>query len=418
MNSRERVHRAINFQRPDRIPIDLGGSRASSINAVLYNKLKKHLGITTPTKAHGTLDVLAQVEPEMMDRFRLDVLPVEAALCAWDDMDYSAGVCHRLYGGTDIWFPPGTNITHERDGSYLMRDARGEPYARMPADGFYFDFIRPTMGGGPIDPTKFKPSHTVDEETLDAFARRARYLYESTDKALLGWGSGVSFLGLSFLLSDNITQGSLDEWLCMLMAEKRTAHDMMARSIEAAIDRTKLFHQAAGDCIEIWGVASDDAGTQRSGLIAPDLFAEMIAPHYKRLCDWIHTNTKWKTFLHSCGSIHDYIGPWIEAGIDIINPVQISAANMEPERLMREFGGRVVFWGGGCETQHVLPLSSPAEIREHVRENVRAFGGGQGGFVFSQVHNIQPNVPVENVIAMLDAAWEYGTRSPGGARPA
>lgn len=408
MDSRDRVHRAVNFQRPDRIPIDLGAMRASGINAILYDRLKQHLGMRTPTKVHGSLDVLALVEPEVMDRFHLDVLPLEAALCEWDGMDHAAGVRHRLYGGTDVRFPPGTNITHEQDGSCLMRDARGVPYARMPAQGFYFDYIRPTMGGGSIAPSKFRPSDTVDDRTLDAFARRAKLLYESTGKALLGWGSGVSFLGLSFLLSDNMVQGSLDEWLCMLMTEKPAAHDMMARSIDAAIARTKLFHQAAGDRIEIWGVASDDAGTQRSGLIAPALFAEMIAPHYKRLCDWIHANTKWRTFLHSCGSIHGYIGSWIEAGIDIINPVQISAANMEPQRLMREFGGRVVFWGGGCDTQRVLPLSSPAEIREHVRENMRVFGAGRGGFVFSQVHNIQPNVPVENVVAMLDGAYEYG----------
>jgi uroporphyrinogen-III decarboxylase len=218
----------------------------------------------------------------------------------------------------------------------------------------------------------------------------------------------VSFLGLSFLLSDNITQGSLDDWLCMLMTEKPAAHEIMGRSIEAAIERTRLFHEAAGDRIEIWGVASDDAGTQRSGLIAPDLFSEMIAPHYKRLCDWVHAHTNWKTFLHSCGSIRGYIGPWIEAGIDIINPVQISAAGMAPGELMREFGGRVVFWGGGCDTQKVLPLGTPAEVREHVRENIRAFGAGHGGFVFSQVHNIQPNVPIDNVLAMLDAAYEYG----------
>jgi hypothetical protein len=126
--------------------------------------------------------------------------------------------------------------------------------------------------------------------------------------------------------------------------------------VDAAIERTRLLHEAAGEYIEIWGVASDDAGTQRGGLIGPDLFAEMIAPHYKRMCDWIHRHTKWKTFLHSCGSIHGYIGHWIAAGIDILNPVQISAADMEPEKLVRDFGGKVVFWGGGCDTQHVLPL--------------------------------------------------------------
>jgi uroporphyrinogen-III decarboxylase len=134
----------------------------------------------------------------------------------------------------------------------------------------------------------------------------------------------------------------------------------------------------------------------------------MVAPHYKRLCDWVHANTSWKTYLHSCGSIYGYIQEWIDAGIDILNPVQISAANMEPHKLMEEFGGQVVFWGGGCDTQHVLPNGTPEEIREHVRENLSIFASGNGGYVFTQVHNIQQTVPVENVEAMLVAAHEFG----------
>ena len=118
----------------------------------------------------------------------------------------------------------------------------------------------------------------------------------------------------------------------LLVREKETAHDMMGRYVDAAIKRLALFHQAAGDYCFAWGVASDDAGTQKGGLMSPDLFAEMIKPHYKRLCDWVHGHTKWKTFLHSCGSIYDYIADWVDAGVDIINPVQVSAANMEPER--------------------------------------------------------------------------------------
>jgi uroporphyrinogen-III decarboxylase len=134
----------------------------------------------------------------------------------------------------------------------------------------------------------------------------------------------------------------------------------------------------------------------------------MIKPHYGRLCDWVHRHTGWKTYLHSCGSIYHYIPHWIEAGIDILNPVQISAANMEPERLMKEFGGQIVFWGGGCDTQRVLPLGTPDEVREHVRHNIEVFGSGEGGYVFTQVHNIQQNVPVENVEAMFEAAYHYG----------
>ena len=138
------------------------------------------------------------------------------------------------------------------------------------------------------------------------------------------------------------------------------------------------------------------------------MFEEMIKPHYQRLCTWIHENTNWKTFLHSCGSIYNYIPHWIEAGVDIINPVQISAANMEPEKLVKNFGGRVVFWGGGCDTQRVLPFGTPSKIKEHVRQNIKVFGSGSGGYVFSQVHNIQQNVPLENIEVMLAAAHEYG----------
>jgi uroporphyrinogen-III decarboxylase len=281
----------------------------------------------------------------------------------------------------------------------------------MPKAGFYFDFIRPTMANHKIDPAAFKPPATVSDEELKAFAARAEYLYKNTDKAILGWGASISFFGLSALLSDNITQGSLDEWLCMLMVEKEAATDMMGRATDAAINRLKLYHQAAGDKIDIWGVSSDDAGTQRGPLLQPELYREMIAPHYKRFCQWTHRNTPYKTFLHSCGSVYEYIADWIEAGIDILNPVQISAANMEPERLMREFGGKIVFWGGGCNTQEVLPHASPSEIREHVRRNIQAFSRPEGGFVFNQVHNIQPDVPVENVEAMLQAAWDFGKLS-------
>jgi uroporphyrinogen-III decarboxylase len=134
----------------------------------------------------------------------------------------------------------------------------------------------------------------------------------------------------------------------------------------------------------------------------------MIKPHYKKLCDWVHNNTNWKTYLHSCGSIYRYIHEWIDSGIDILNPVQISAVNMQPERLMEDFGGRVVFWGGGCDTQKMLPLGTPNEVREHVRHNLKSFASGDGGYVFTQVHNIQQNVPVENVEAMLAAAYEFG----------
>ena len=407
MNSRERVLKAVNFQKPDRVPIDLGAMRASGINAVVYDNLKKRMGINTPTKIHDTMQILAEVEMEVLERLHVDVVPLDASDAAWVHQDAHRGVKKRLFCGLDVYFQPNTNITLEKDGSWALRNAAGK-FAHMPKDGFYFDFIRPTMASKRIDPNAFQPSDTVGDEELEIMAQHAKFLYENTDKAILGWGECISMVGMSALLADNITQGSLDEWLVMLMTEKETAHDMMGRWVDAVIEQIKLYHQAVGDYCFAWGVGSDDAGTQIGEFIAPDLFVEMVKPYYKRLCDWIHANTNWKTFLHSCGSIYHYISEWIDAGIDILNPVQISAVNMEPERLMKDFGGRIVFWGGGCDTQKVLPLGTPDEIREHVRHNLSFFDSGNGGYVFTQVHNIQQNVPVENVEAMFAAAHEFG----------
>ena len=408
MTSRERVLKAVNFEAPDRVPIDLGGIRASGMNAVVYDKLKKRMGIDTPTRIHDTMQILAELEMEVIERLHVDVLPLEPMTMQWARQEAAEGVRKTLFCGLDVHFQPGTRIEEQEDGSWILKGAGGSDVARMPKGGYYFDFIRPTMASTRIDPDAFRPCDTVADEELEAFAEYARFLHENTDKALLGWGASISLVGLSALLSDNITQGSLDEWLCMLMCEKDTAHEMMARYVDAAIRRIELYHQAVGDRCFAWGVASDDAGTQKGELLAPDLFREMIKPHYRRLCDWVHTHTNWKTYLHSCGSIYHYIPEWIDAGIDILNPVQISAANMEPERLMKEFGGKIVFWGGGCDTQKVLPLGTPEEVRDHVRRNIEVFASGSGGFVFTQVHNIQQDVPVENVEAMFEAAREFG----------
>lgn len=409
MTSRERVQRAVSFQTPDRIPMDLGAMRASGINAAVYDDFKKRLGIRTPTKVQDPMLILAEVELEVLSKLHCDVVPLDAIGVDWAGEPAESGIQKRLFCGKQVWFPRKPAIVEEKDGSWRLLNDAGIAYATMPQDGFYFDFLGTTMSSCRIDPDKFRPADTVPDATLNFMERRSRYLYEHTDKAILGWGACLSVLGLSALLADNITQGALDEWLCMLLTEKETAHEMMGRYAEATIKKMKLFHQAVGDRCFAWGVISDDGGTQKNSLISPEVFQEMIKPHYTRVCDWVHRNTKWKTFLHSCGSVHNYIPHWIDAGVDIFNPVQISAEGMAPERLMKDYGGKIVFWGGGCDTQRILPLGCREEVRKHVQHTLKVFGSGQGGYVFNQVHNIQQNVPVENLETMYEAAYEFGT---------
>jgi uroporphyrinogen decarboxylase len=409
MTSRERVERTINFQVPDRVPIDLGGMKASTIAAVAYDRLKKHLGLGGRTRVLDPRFMIAVVEEDVLKRFHVDVVPLDLSGRLGAARPEREWIPRRLFDGTEVLFPPGTVIREQPDGSWVLCAPDGTPTSYlMPRNGYYFDDTAFNVGER-IDPGAFKPISDIPDEHLSLLAEYSRRLHRNTDYAILGWGFGVCFLGMSLITdrASNVTQGLPGEWMMMLMTEKETCHEMMDRSVEATIRCLRLIHEAIGECCFAWGIAADDSGTQRGEFINPDLWAEMIKPHYRKLCDWIHRNTRMKTFLHCCGSVYHLIPHFIEAGVDILNPVQTSAAHMDPVRLKAEFGGRLVFWGGGCDTQRVLGRAAPEEVREHVRQRLDIFAAG-GGYVFNQVHNIQANVPPQNIRAMLDAAYEFG----------
>jgi hypothetical protein len=410
MTSRERVQKAINFEEADRVPIDLGGLKASDIAVETYDRLLRQLGLANTPHVADTPGMVAVVDEPVRKRFALDVMPLDITMIPGLMAPESKWVPRRLFSGTDVLFLPGTRIQEEADGGWVLLDKNGAPSSfHMPKGGYYFDDVSFNRGEA-FDAAKFHPVDDIPDELLKQVEAYSSQLYEGTDYALLGWGGGVCFLGLSVITDprSNVTMGMTNEWMMMLLTEKETCHEMMDRSVEASIKCLTLLHQAVGDRCFAWGIASDDSGTQRGEFIKPSLWSEMMKPHYRKLCDWVHKNTPWKTFLHSCGSVYYLIPHFIEAGIDILNPVQTSAANMDPARLKQEFGRKIVFWGGGCDTQSVLGGATPEEVREHVRERLKIFAPG-GGYVFTQVHNIQRNVPTENVIAMLDAAREFGT---------
>jgi uroporphyrinogen decarboxylase len=410
MTSRERVLRAVSFQDTDRVPIDLGAMKASGIAVKAYNRVKARVGVRSRTRIWDPKFMIASVEEEVMRRFHLDVVPLDVSSAEYDVRPDSEWQPKTLCEGAEGLLPPGTNVGTDPEGRWALLDQKRKPTPfRMPRDGYYFDDTSFNGAGRTIDPALFRPVTGFTDEQLSALQSRGKFLYGNTEYALLGWGGGICFLGLSLITDrlSNVTMGLPSQWMVMLLTEKQTCHDMMDRSVEASIKCLKQLHDAVGDYCFAWGIAADDSGTQRGEFINPELWAEMIEPHYAKLCAWIHRNTNWKTFLHCCGSIYHLIPHMIEAGVDILNPIQTSATNMEPNRLKEEFGGKIVFWGGGCDTQRVLTTGTPEEIREHVRERLAVFKPG-GGYVFNQVHNIQPNVPPDNIIAMLDAAYEYG----------
>ncbi len=409
MTSRERVQKAVNFETPDRVPIDIGGMKASGIAALAYHKLKARMGVQAPTRVLDARFMIAVVEEEMVRRLHGDVLPIDLSGIVSAVRPEAEWVPRTMFDGTPVLFPPGTLLREEPDGGLALLNPDGSASSfRMPRGGWYFDDVQFNRGSG-IDPATFRPQSDIPDETLRLLEQYTGALFRGTDYALLGWGFGGCFLGLSLITdrSSNVTQGMPDEWMIMLMTEKDTCHEMMDRSVEATISCLRLVHEAVGDSCFAWGIASDDSGTQRGEFINPDLWAEMIKPHYAKLCSWIHGHTRMKTFLHSCGSIPRLIPHLVEAGVDILNPVQTSAAGMDPRTLKEKHGRQIVFWGGGCDTQSVLPTASPEQVRRHVKDRMETFAPG-GGYVFTQVHNIQATVPVENIEAMFSAAWESG----------
>ena len=407
MTSRERVLAALNHKEPDRVPIDLGGSFVTGIAAQSLDRLRRRLGLEDrPVKVYDVMQMLGEVESDVAERLGVDVLPVEvpALTLGVRRGDWKPW---RLFDGTDVLVPGQFDADVSPEGDWLLRSpARpmSPPIARMPKDGFYFDEIN--YGGWDPD---FKPpsiaslrqrldSWLLDDETLHYLQALARSLRRHTDKALMlgAWGA----TGMHYV-------GKLVEFWCLLSEDRAYVRDLFALSTEAAIENLRLLWQAVGENVDVIAVTGLDFGTQRSEWFSPEVFREVYVPPLQEQFTWIHKYTPWKIFEHSCGSIPNLIGDLVDAGLDALNPVQTSAAGMDPAWLKKSFGDRLTFWGGGVETQSTLAFGTPDEVRAEVAERIRIFAPG-GGFVFNPVHNIQANTPPENIIAAYETVLAAG----------
>lgn len=421
MNSRQRVLTALAHREPDRVPVDLGGTRVTGITAVAYNRLKAHLGLAdAPTKVFDISQQLAELEEEILQRFGVDVIALNRVQTGFGIMNW-AWKEWRLPDGSpclvSTQFDPvreegggdersrGSgqrvgNEVSERDRSSwaLVRD--GVVVARMPARSFYFTRVHhPLAGVTTREEVDAYPWPTISDEELAYLRRRARHLYENTDYAIVGeFGGNILEWGQDLR--------GWDVFLMDLVIHKDLAHHLMDRMVECHLRNLERYLDAVGDYIQIIQMG-DDLGTQWGPQISPQLYREMIKPRHQRVYGYVKEHSDIYVFLHSCGAIFDLIPDLIEAGVDILNPVQTSARGMDPVALKRKFGQALTFWGGGCDTQRVLPRGTPEEVQRDVRERLRIFAPG-GGYVFAQVHNVQPDVPPENLVAMFQAVQEFG----------
>lgn len=393
MTPRQRVQCALGHQTPDRLPIDLGGTRQSGIAASAYHRLKGHLGLDSPTRVFDLYQMLAEVERPVMERFGADVVGLYRPDVAFGIRN-AAWRPWRLFDGTPVEVPGEFAPRTEPDGSLLL--SRGdEPVALMPRDGFYFDRLEKYPGAAHVELATFEPRLLTPQECRH-YQAQSRALFEQTDFAI------VAPLGPPYELFYGLGTGDFESWMITLASEPDYVHGLYEKLVDAWLVNLQRLADAVEDRIQVLQFC-DDFGTQESLFLSVAMFRRLVMPHYRRGLEWIHRHTSWQVLLHSDGAIAPLIPSLIEMGVDILNPVQTSAAGMDPVQLKRQFGEQLVFWGGSLDCQRTLPFGTPEQVAAEVRRHVEIFAPG-GGYVFAPVHNIQAGVPPENIVAMFDAA--------------
>ena len=412
MNSRELVLAAINHQTPERVPVDLGATPSSGISLVAYQHLIKYLG--KPHLKSHVYDVIQEVvqpEMELLDYFHVDVLDIgrhfNTASSYWHELEAIEGY-PALYPN---WF----NTQKQADGSnFAISPSSGEAIGVMPQGATFFDqLIFPYDKGYPDNYTNlandmkrtvwggfgFTPWDWANEKDFWKILRKKTIeLKNNTDKALL---LGI---GCNLFESGNIMR-RMDQFLMDLLTEPIHVHALLDALMESHMSTLAKTCEAVGDLVDIIKFG-DDLGMIHGPFFSNEIYQEFFKNRHKMLCDYVKANSSMHTMLHCCGGIYELIPELIDAGFEIINPVQINAVNMEPKQIKREFGKDVTFWGGGCDTSCILNRGTPQEVRKHVLHNLEILSKG-GGYVFNTVHNIMPDVPPENIVAMFEAVNEF-----------
>ncbi len=395
--------------------MDLGSTPSSGISAIAYSNLKKALGITSGhTRIYDVVQQLAQPEAEILDHFGIDVVDIGRAFNIAESDWYDITLSNGKPAQYPAWFHP----RREADGSRTAISDDGTPIAKMPAQGTFFDQTHfPYLDGYPDSfsnlPEQMKKvlwaafvhspwDRAGEPDFWDQLRRKTLDLRQRTDRALMvvcgcnlfEWGTFLRRMD-NFLMDIYTDPVHVEALLDALLEIHLATLDQVCRSV--------------GDVVDILRFG-DDLGMDSGPFMAPEIYRRIFKPRHRQLCDFVKKHSRMKTFLHCCGSIYALLPDLIEAGYDIINPVQTNCAGMDPVRLKREFGRSITFWGGGCDTRTVLNRRTPQQVKDHVKERLEIFAPG-GGFVFNPIHNILPEVPPENIIAMFDAIQEFSGRA-------
>ncbi len=395
--------------------MDFGSTAVTGVHASCVEQLREHYGLENRlVKICEPYQMLGEVEEDLAEVMGIDtvgVVPLNT-LFGFPNENYKE---FQTPWGQTVLVSEHFNTQVKPNGDvyiYPEGDMSVPPSGQMPSNGFFFDTIvrQPEIDEDNLDPEdNLEEFGLISEEDLEHYRVELDRL-EGTDRAIVATLGGMAFGDIALVPAPFLKhpKGIRDiaEWYMSTAARQEYIHDVFSIQCDYALKNLEKLNEVLGERIDVVFLCGTDFGTQTSTFCSPQTFSELWAPYYRQVNDWIHRNTGWKTFKHSCGAVETFMEHFIDVGFDIINPVQCSAAGMEPRQLKEKYGERLVFWGGGIDTQKTMPFGTPEEVREQVLERCEIFSR-DGGFVFDSIHNLQALSPVENMVAMIDAVKEF-----------
>jgi len=411
MTSKQKLQASLNHKSPNGVTVDYGSTAVTGIHVLAIERLRQHYGLEKrPVKVTEPYQMLGGIDPDLAAILGCDVIGITPRKNMFGivNTDWKE---FRTFWGQDVLVPGEFNTKIDENGDLLIYpegDRSVNPSAKMPKSSFFFDAIDRHQPYDEVNPNiedNMEEFSLMSAEDIAYWKSKLPEIKNSDKGVILNMGGTA--LGDIALVPGTWMKNpkgirDISDWYMSTLMRMDFVQQIFEKETEIAIKNIETLYGIIGNSIDAIFICGTDFGTQNSQFCSPEIFSELYTPYYKKMNNWIHTHTTWKTFKHSCGAILPLIPNFIEAGFDIINPVQINATDMDSKVLKKEFGDKITFWGGGVDTQMVLSFGSPAEVEKQVMQQCEILGK-DGGFVFNTVHNTQANVPVENLVAMIDA---------------
>ncbi len=415
MTGKERVLSSLNHKQPEKVAMDFGATGVSGMHVTAIEALRNHYGLEKrPVKVSEPYQMLGDLEDDLLDVLGIDTVPLPSpkTMFGFKNENWKG---FKAPWGQELLVSQHFNTKEDDKGGLLMfpeGDMNVPPSGLMPKGGYFFDSI---IRQEPVDDSKLKLEDNTEEfdhlstEDLSYFAEQADKM-KNSDRAVIGNIGGTAIGDIALVPGPFLKHPKgirdIQEWYLSTLMRQDYLHEIFNYQTDIAIKNLEAAYKVIGNAMDAIFICGTDFGTQTSSFCSTETFDQLYAPYYKRMNSWIHENTSWKTFKHSCGAVEPFIPHFIESGFDIVNPVQCSATGMDPQTLKDKYGDQITFWGGGVDTQNTLPFGTPEQVRKEVLSRCEIFAPN-GGFVFNSIHNIQAKTPIENLVAMFEAVKEF-----------